>query len=191
MPGLTSRPKAALDACVLYPPVLRAILLGVAARGLYAPVWSPRILEEWARAAARGGASDEAAARAEIARMRARWPRAERVPDAGTMARLWLPDPNDVHVLAAASDAGADDLVTLNLRDFPKGEVMAEDLRAVAPDAFLMDLWLREPQPIEAAVADTVAQAAAMSGAPVAPRALLKRARLPRLGKAVERADGA
>jgi hypothetical protein len=42
--------KAALDTCVIYPPVLRALLLRVARAGLYQPLWSERILEEWARA---------------------------------------------------------------------------------------------------------------------------------------------
>ena len=42
--------RAVLDACVLYPPVLRDLLLGCAEAGLYEPKWSERILEEWARA---------------------------------------------------------------------------------------------------------------------------------------------
>ncbi|MEY3307771.1 MAG: hypothetical protein RLZZ413_1809, partial [Pseudomonadota bacterium] len=42
--------KIVLDACVLYPTVLREILIGVARAGLYTPLWSDRILEEWARA---------------------------------------------------------------------------------------------------------------------------------------------
>ncbi|NPB27307.1 PIN domain-containing protein, partial [Shigella sonnei] len=59
--------KAVLDACVLYPTVLREILIGVADAGLYTPVWSPRILAEWRHAAARLGADAEAVAGAEIA----------------------------------------------------------------------------------------------------------------------------
>ena len=42
--------KAVLDACVIYPTVLREILTGVAALGLYEPLWSDRILREWTRA---------------------------------------------------------------------------------------------------------------------------------------------
>ena len=38
--------KAVLDACVLFPTVLREILSGVAAKGLYEPLWSDRILRE-------------------------------------------------------------------------------------------------------------------------------------------------
>ena len=48
--------KAVLDACVIYPTVLREILTGVAALGLYEPLWSDRILREWTRATAKLGA---------------------------------------------------------------------------------------------------------------------------------------
>ena len=57
--------KAVLDACVLYPTVLREILLGVAARGLYEPLWSDRILREWTRATAKLGPLAQAQAEAE------------------------------------------------------------------------------------------------------------------------------
>ena len=46
-------PRVLLDANVLFPTVLREILLGVARSGVYAPLWSARILEEWARATRR------------------------------------------------------------------------------------------------------------------------------------------
>ena len=176
--------KAFLDACVLYPTVTRSVLLGCAAQGLFRPLWSPRVLEEWARAAAKLP-DGERIARGEIAVLGARWPDAAVRPGEATAARLWLPDPNDVHVLAAASDAGADVLVTFNLRDFPKREVMGEGLRAEGPDAFLMALWLAHPDPVAAAVEAVRAEAEQRSGEPWAVRALLKRAKLPRLGKAL------
>ena len=40
--------RVLIDACVLYPTVMREVVLGVAAQGLFTPRWSPRILEEWA-----------------------------------------------------------------------------------------------------------------------------------------------
>ncbi|MFO6464005.1 RSP_2648 family PIN domain-containing protein [Jannaschia sp. KMU-145] len=180
--------KVFLDACVLYPTVLREILVGVARAGLYQPLWSPRVLEEWARAA-RKLPDGEAIARSEIATLRAAFPGAEVRPGAATEARLWLPDPNDVHVLAAASDAGADVLVTLNLRDFPRRDVSAEGIALQPPDAFLMDLWLRDGDLVGAAVEAVRAEAARLSGEAMPLRPLLKRARLPRLGKALG-ADG-
>ncbi|WP_224815241.1 RSP_2648 family PIN domain-containing protein [Hasllibacter sp. MH4015] len=175
---------AVLDACVLYPTVMREILLGAAARGVFTPVWSERLLEEWVRAAARnGGAADAQIARAEAAAVGARFPSARIAP--GAEAPLWLPDPADIHVLATAIAAQAEVIVTMNLRDFPAGEVSAHSIRAVHPDAFLMEAWLADPVPVEEAVRQTHVEAERLSGERLPLRGLLKRARLPRLGKAL------
>lgn len=179
--------RVLVDACVLYPTVLREIVLGTAARGLFEPLWSARILEEWARAAARLGAGGEVVARGEIAALRARWPGAE-VPVAdATAARLWLPDPADVHVLAAAIDGRADVLLTLNTRDFPKRALDPEAILLRDPDAFLLETLQTAPDDLRAVLRDVHAEAERLSGAPLDLRALLKRARLPRLGKALSR----
>lgn len=176
--------RAVLDACVLYPTVLREILLGAAAAGLYAPVWSAVILEEWARAAARRqGPGAEAQARAEIAAARAAFPEAEVAvrPDA---ARAYgLPDPYDGHVLAAAEAGGAPRIVTLNLADFPPRALRPRGIRAEHPDPFLLALHATDPAAV-AAIAEAVrARAEAALGAPQPMRALLNRAGLPRLGR--------
>jgi hypothetical protein len=164
-----------LDACVLDPPVLRDILTGCAVAGLFAPRWSARILAEWAHAAARGGTETGPA----IAALRATFPQAEVTPAPDTEAGLALPDPADAHVLAAAIDGGAARIVTLNLRDFPARALAPHGRAALSPDDFLMELWLAHP----AAVADAVAGARAGQTAQL--RAWLKRAKLPRLGKAL------
>ena len=170
--------RALLDANVLFPTVMRAVLLAVAERGLFVPLWSERIEGEWVRAAARDGGD----AGGEAAMLRLRWPEAMVAVDPATEAGLWLPDPADVHVLAAALDGAADVLVTQNLRDFPRRE--AQGL-AVHPDAFLMERFVADPARVDDAVEAVRAEAERRAGAPVAARPLLKRARLPRLGKAV------
>ncbi|RVT85187.1 PIN domain-containing protein [Rhodobacteraceae bacterium CCMM004] len=177
--------KVLIDACVLFPTVLREIVLGVAATGAFRPLWSPRLLEEWARAAAKAGAAAEAMARGEIAVLRAAWPDAEVRPRDGDLARLWLPDANDVHVLAAAVAGSADLILTANARDFPRHILAEEGLDRRAPDELLMDLWLADSAAVAAVVARVHAEAERLAGAPLAPRALLKRARLPRLAKAL------
>ena len=53
--------KALLDTNVLYPTVMREVLLGVAATGAFTPLWSARILEEWARAARKLGVKSRVA----------------------------------------------------------------------------------------------------------------------------------
>ena len=75
---------------------------------MFEPLWSARLLGEWARAAIKLGPEGEAQARAEIALLRAAWPKAEVPPSPGVAARLYLPDENDVHVLAAAITGHAD-----------------------------------------------------------------------------------
>lgn len=175
--------RVLLDACVLYPTVLREILMGVARAGLYRPLWSARILEEWARAARKIGPEGEAQARAEVALLRANWPQAEVPPSPGIEARLWLPDADDVHVLAAAITGSADLIVTFNARDFPRQTLADEGLGREGPDAFLYALWLADAPAVEAAVTATHAEACRLSGEALELRALLKRARLPRLGK--------
>ena len=176
-----------LDACVLYPTVLRTILAGVAKAGLIAPVWSDRLLEEWRRAALKnGGPADAALAQAEIAALTRDFPDARiPPPPPGAEAALWLPDPADIHVLATAIAARADTIATLNLRDFPRRELSHHGVAALHPDTLLMDLWLHDAAPVERAVADVLAQANARATEPVTLRPLMKRARLPRLGKAL------
>lgn len=174
-----------LDACVLFPSVLREILIGVAARGVYTPLWSARILAEWQRAAARQRTEDGVIAAGEIARLRTDWPASEIAADPTLEAQLWLPDPADCHVLATAVTSNAALIVTLNLRDFPARELARLDVAAQSPDDFLMARWLEAPEPVEAAVTAAQSAAQAASGRAQPLRSLLKRAKLPRLGKAL------
>ena len=177
--------RVVLDACVLFPTVMREVLVGCAAAGLYEPRWSARILEEWARATAKIGA--EVIARGEVAVLRARWPGAEvQVPEAA-LARFWLPDPNDIHVLAAAVLGHADLIITLNAQDFPRDLLQAEGLKRADPDGFLCDLHAANPAAVRGVVDAVVAEACRLSGQDWTARRLLKKAGLHRLGKAVER----
>lgn len=175
-----------IDACVLYPTVLREIVLGVASRGGFVPFWSPRILEEWARAADRVDPGAQTIARGEIALLRSAFPQAQVTPSPDIEATLHLPDPADTHVLAAAITAGAAVILTFNLRDFPRRALDPHGLRAQHPDAFLMALWLDRPEIVVQAVSETRARTEQVSGRAQPLRPLLKRAKLPRLGKALQ-----
>ena len=178
--------RAVIDACVLYPTVLREIVLGVARAGLIAPLWSTRLLEEWARTAARhGGPVDEALARGEIAALAAVFPNARIEADPTRAAALWLPDPGDIHVLATAIAGRAEAVITLNLRDFPSSELAPHGIAAVHPDAALHALWRDRPEAVARVAATVHETARGLSGGDVALRPLLKRARLPRLAKAL------
>ncbi|MGB3243025.1 MAG: PIN domain-containing protein [Sulfitobacter sp.] len=174
-----------IDACVLYPTVMREVVLGAAAAGLFEPIWSTRILEEWARAARKMGPEGEMQARAEVALVRSAWPKAERPEAPGLEARLWLPDENDIHVLAVAVDASADTIMTLNAKDFPRGILAQEGLTRVDPDSYLMTLWPDHSDVLQQVAQNILSTARALSGKHWDMRALMKKARLPRLAKAL------
>jgi hypothetical protein len=170
--------RAFLDTCVLFPPRLRGLLLGLADRDLFDPVWSAGVAAEWAHLAARRDPDAAADLPALLARMAARWPRGP--APRGTPDLLDLPDANDAHVLAAAVAGGAGVIVTLNLRDFPPRALAPHGLRAEHPDAFVLALWLTDP----GAVMAEVARVWPDLGGPDLRRALRK-SDLPRLGKAL------
>lgn len=50
---------------------------------------------------------------------------------------LALPDPDDRHVLAAAIHAGADAIITFNLKDFPKAIAAQYNIEILHPDDFI------------------------------------------------------
>ncbi|GAB5437105.1 RSP_2648 family PIN domain-containing protein [Falsiruegeria mediterranea] len=177
--------RAVLDTCVIYPTVMREMLLGAAKAGFYTPLWSARILEEWARASIKLGPTGEAQARSEIALARANWPGAEVAPAPGIEQRLWLPDAADVHVLAAAVAGSADLIVTVNRRDFPRHLLAEEGLDRIDPDTLLMQFWQDQPDQIALVAAKVLDEANRLSGDAWEMRPLLKKARLPRLAKAL------
>ncbi len=176
--------RVLLDACVLFPSVMREMLLGTAATGAFVPLWSARILEEWARATRRLPAGNEAIARAGIAAMRSAWPGSEVVVSEETVQALSLPDPDDRHVLAAAVAGGAEVLMTLNRGDFPTRILGRHGLILREPDGFLVELH-HEGVEVSAVASEVLRHAEAVSGRPSSLRALLKRAGMPRLGKAL------
>ena len=178
--------KAVLDTCVIYPTVMREMLLGAARLGHFTPLWSARMLEEWARAAVKLGPAGEAQARAEIALTRAAWPKAEVPPAPGVEARLWLPDPADIHVLATAIAGSADVIVTLNRADFPRNILTEEGVERIDPDAFLLQFFNGDPEGFARMAAKVLVEANRLSGETWTLRSLMKKARLPRLGKALE-----
>ncbi|MCW1919539.1 PIN domain-containing protein [Rhodobacter sp. KR11] len=178
--------RAVLDACVLYPSVLREILLGVAARGLYEPVVSDRILREWTLATAKIGPAAQALAEAEALMVKAAFPRAVVREQPNIEARLALPDPDDDHVLAVAIGGHADAIVTFNAKDFPRPVLADHGLERRDPDGFLWELWSHHPAEVGAVVAAVHAQACQMAGEDIPLKRLLKKAQLWRLGKALD-----
>ncbi|TVQ52703.1 MAG: PIN domain-containing protein [Rhodobacteraceae bacterium] len=172
--------RLVLDACVLFPERLRRVLLAYAEAGGFAPLWSDRILGEWARAAeARLGPVAAALAREEAAALGRRFPNARVTGWEALEDAAGLPDPADAHVIAAARAAGADGIVTLNARDFPLRALGAAGLARVDPDAFL-----RAEYAPAGLLAETLAAVAASERTDDFAH-WIKKAGLPRLAKAL------
>ena len=179
--------KIVIDACVLYPTVMREVVLGVARAGLFSPYWSPRILEEWARAATKLGPQGEAQARSEIAMLQRAWPDATLRHPPELERRLWLPDANDLHVLASAISGSCDAIMTMNAKDFPRNILTEEGLHRVDPDGYLQGCAEAQPDLVVPTALAVLEEARRLSGEEWTLRKLMKKARLPRFGKAVER----
>ncbi|WP_405405082.1 RSP_2648 family PIN domain-containing protein [Paracoccus sp. Ld10] len=176
--------RAVLDANVLFPTILREILTDLAQAGLYDALWSDRILTEWHRAAARIGPDAASVAGAEIAMLRLRFPQAAQQDDGQATIDLDFPDPADRHVVEAALAGGAALIVTANLRDFPQRMMAGLGLRALHPDAFLLDLLARDRAAVLSALHGARGRAEAAGGAMTMAQ-MLKRCRLPRVARAV------
>lgn len=174
-----------LDACVLYPLATREILLSWAKAGGFTPLFSDRVVEEWALASrAKMGEEAEMRARGDAALMRAAFPDSMVSEYEAREAGLApLPDAADTHVLAAALEGGADALLTFNIRDFPLKILRPLGLGRLHPDEYLSAAFRRDGQRFTAALAPFAEMAA---GRGVSFRKFLKRAELPRLGKAWE-----
>lgn len=171
--------KIVLDTSVLYPTVLREILLAVAKTGAYNPIWSPRILEELKRAATRSSDQLPYTIQSEIAIMNMQFPNAQH-PDGSDDLRFELPDPNDIHVLSLARAQGADMIVTLNLKDFPRDVMIYTGVRAQHPDVMLTECANCGSRDVAQAVAGVLRSIPDM-----APRKIMRKAGLGRLAKAL------
>jgi len=173
--------RVLLDACVIYPSVMREVLMAAAEARLFVPLWSARIIAEWRHAAARLGADAAALAGVEARLMQDRFPGAMVTPP--DRDDLWLPDPDDLHVLAAAIEGGADMILTLNVRDFPNRSLGAHGLYRRDPDGFLRDLADDHPDAMHDVLLQVQTHTERVSARPQPLRALFKRAGLARLGK--------
>ncbi|WP_328787887.1 PIN domain-containing protein [Streptomyces sp. NBC_00273] len=129
---------AIYDANVLYPSVLRDVLIRVGAAGLVQAKWTDAILDETFRSleANRPDLSPERLSRTRSA-MKGAIRDCMVIGYEPLIDAIELPDPDDRHVLAAAIRAKAQAIVTFNLKDFPQEALAPWDVEAIHPDAFL------------------------------------------------------
>jgi len=150
--------SALLDTCVLVPSRARDVLLEVASRGAYRPLWSTEILAELDRTlrllrGKRGASTEETDAYLTrlFRQMETTFPDALVTGWEPLVATIQLPDPDDRHVVAAAWAGRADVIVTDNLADFPP-EALPAPLSRQSLDDFLLDTLDLQPGQVVSAV---------------------------------------
>jgi predicted nucleic acid-binding protein len=142
-------PIVLCDANVFYSILMTDLVLSLGEAGLFRPRWTNEIHEEWIRSVLE---DQPQRTREQLERRRAFMDQAighdlienyERHIDS-----LSLPDPDDRHVLAAAIEAGAEMLLTYNLRDFPEPVVAAYGVNVIHPDEFLGGLMAEKSETV-------------------------------------------
>lgn len=179
-----------LDACVLMSGILRRLLLRLADVGVFQPVWTERIGEEWRRNASRIW-DIPAPVMAEFwTDMNARFPQATETDTQVYEASLRYSDPKDFHVIAAGLARRARcglpqtpvvQVLTWNLKDFNRSELRRLGLDVYNPDRMLAQWWQDDASRMRAAIAQIPADYVALGREPEPLAATLHRERLYRL----------
>lgn len=128
---------ALFDTNVLFGFHLNDVILGMAERGLFRPLWSEHILTELSKNLLEHGLPPASVDR-RLGAMRTAFPDAA-VRGFEDLVDTMTNDHKDRHVLAAGVRANCEVLVTFNLADFPHDSVAQYDIEVVHPDAFLLD----------------------------------------------------
>lgn len=131
-----SGPVVLLDACVLVPYPLVSALLTMAESELFEPRWSEQILGEVERTLTGKLDLDPGKAQHRLSQMRAGFPESS-VHGFEDLIQEMTCDPKDRHVLAAAVAAGADLLVTVNLKHFPEASYREHGLEVIDPESLM------------------------------------------------------
>lgn len=140
---------AVLDACVLAPMPLCDTLLRCAEEAvLFHALWSDETLDELCRTLVKFGFS-QVQAEHRLRAMHKSFPNACIQTSANLLDAVPpIPDPGDRHVVAAAMQANAQAIVTLNLRHFPRKILEPIGISVYSPDEFLARLFRRTPDVI-------------------------------------------
>lgn len=183
-----SRPALVLDACVMMSGLLRPLLLDLAAAGLFSPLWTYKIGQEWQRNAARLWGIEPHLLEIEWSRMQERFPLADMGDVTEHEALLKHTDKKDKHVAAAGvaavakTDCSPISVVTWNTKDFSRSELRRQQLGLIDPDRLLSQWWPTYQALLRQQIESTI-QALVETGRrqPEATIAMLKRDRLFRL----------
>ena len=190
----TPAPFIVLDACVLMSTVLRQLLLRAAQHGVFQPVWTEHIGEEWRRNAARLWGAPREILDGLWDDMNRAFPGAM---ESGTQiyeAGLRYSDAKDFHVIAAGlarrarcglQRAPVVQVMTWNLKDFNRSELRRQGLDVFSPDVMLARWWQACEPALRPALEPVEQDYVALGREPLALAAILHRERLYRLARLV------
>ena len=130
---------AVLDTNVIYPVIIRDLLLWFAYYDMYTPKWSNHIFDEWKDVMHRKGVSPDESEKRTL-NMNNAFPDALVTHYETLIEHLELPDEKDRHVLAAAIKTNAHVIVSNNIKDFPEDVLDKYGLKIKTPDDFLTDI---------------------------------------------------
>ena len=139
---------AVLDANVLHPIMTTQVLLRLADRGLFRPIWSREILDEVQESLERRGI-DSGKIERRISVMEAHYPEAM-AEDVGRFLSA-VPDAveaDDRHVVAAALAGKADAIVTNDLDDIPPDALSELSIEVQSLDSFLLNQLTLDPDAV-------------------------------------------
>jgi predicted nucleic acid-binding protein len=131
-----------VDANVLFPLTLRDTVLRAAAHDFFQLRWTKDILDEMERNLAKTGTTTAEKAAKLRAQMERFFPEAM-VAGYETLIPAMQNDAKDRHVVAAAVKAGAQVVMTSNLKDF---RPLPDGIEAQSPDEFLCNLFDLDPK---------------------------------------------
>lgn len=162
--NVSQRPALVLDACVMMSGLLRPLLLNLAKTGLFNPLWTDKIGQEWQRNAARLWPIDPELLKTEWQSMQEQFPTANMGDVTPFEASLKHTDRKDKHVAAtgiaavAAVHAGPISVLTWNIKDFSRSELRRQQLGLIDPDRLFSQWWPTHRQLLSEALDLTVSE---------------------------------
>lgn len=138
------RYTAVLDACVIYQLAVIDALMSLALTGLFAAKWTKRIEHEWITnlEQKRPELKGKLEYRRDCMRQAVLDWEVDEAAWQSVAIKIKLPDKNDEHILLAAIAGHADCIVTNNIKDFPKEEILNTfGIEVIDPDDFIINQW--------------------------------------------------
>jgi len=174
-----------LDTCVLFPTVVRNILLNLALSDEYQAIWSKNILDEWLYSSVKQGYISQESTKIEIIQVNLRFPSSLKTLKKFNAEEYWLPDLNDLHVLALAIQTESKGIITFNKKDFPNKILNSYNLFSITPDQFINSIYANKPDLVYDICDQELEKLNRTLNEPLTLKSLLKKSQLPKLSKTI------